>query len=251
MENKKKVLFVMPRLPFPAISGRKTSLYHYCRILSEELHCRLIVAAFLENGDDPRQKPDFIDRLELLPKPSSREKVKNILLSSLIRKKYPLQVSLYLSKKAKAIVDCLLKEEMPDVVIGDMVRSTEYIRNAEAYTVADLDDRISLRYRRQLKSDIEGINPYGAFLNTVPAFLRSIMLKKRFKLAVVKNEISLLHKYEIEVGKNCNATVFVAEREARSFNNEISEHKAIVVPIGVDTDYFSFRECGKEGNNKI
>ena len=43
----------MPRLPFPATSGRKTSLYHYCRILSEELGYKLIVAAFLEKEDNP------------------------------------------------------------------------------------------------------------------------------------------------------------------------------------------------------
>lgn len=249
MEKNKTILFVMPRLPFPATSGRKTSLYHYCRILSEELHCRLVVVAFLEDGDDPCQKPAFIDRLEILPKPTSNEKIKNIVLDSLIIKKYPLQVSLYLSKKAKAIVDSLLKEEMPDVVVGDMIRSTEYIRYANAYTVADLDDRISLRYRRQLKSDIEGINPYGAFLNSIPPFLKAIMLKKRVKLAVVKHEISLLRKYEIEVGKSCNSTVFVAEKEARNFNLELGEKKALSIPIGVDTEFFSYRECGKEGNN--
>ena len=78
MNKTKKILFVMPRLPFPATSGRKTSLYHYCRILSEELGYRLIVAAFLEKGDDPQLKPEFIDRLEILPKPSATTKIKNI-----------------------------------------------------------------------------------------------------------------------------------------------------------------------------
>ena len=63
MSRSKKILFVMPRLPFPATSGRKTSLYHYCRILSDELGYKLIVAAFLENGEDPNLKPKFIDRL--------------------------------------------------------------------------------------------------------------------------------------------------------------------------------------------
>lgn len=246
--GKKTVLFVMPRLPFPASSGRKTSLYHYCRILSDELGCRLVVAAFLETGDDPSQKPDFIDRLEILPKPSAREKLFNILGKSLIKKQFPLQVSLYLSKEAKQIVQKLIDEEKPDVIIGDMVRSTEYIRNAEAYTIADLDDRISLRYKRQLETDIDGINPYGAFLGTVPGFMRKLMLLKPVKLAVVYNEIALLDKYELDIGKACNATVFVAEKEVREFNSELGEEKAIAVPIGVDTDYFYYRECGNDEN---
>lgn len=246
--GKKTVLFVMPRLPFPASSGRKTSLYHYCRILSDELGCRLVVAAFLETGDDPSQKPDFIDRLEILPKPSAREKLVNILCKSLIRKQFPMQVSLYLSREAKKLVDKLILEEKPDIVIGDMVRSTEYIRHADTFTVADLDDRISLRYKRQLETDIDGINPYGAFLGTVPGFMRKLMLLRPVKLAVVRNEISLLNKYELEVGKACDATVFVAEKEVREFNSEICEEKAVAVPIGVDTDYFYYRECGNEEN---
>lgn len=248
MDGKKTVLFVMPRLPFPASSGRKTSLYHYCRILSDELGCRLVVAAFLETGDDPSQKPDFIDRLEILPKPSAKEKLFNILGKSLIRKQFPMQVSLYLSGEAKKSVDKLILEEKPDIVIGDMVRSTEYIRHADAFTVADLDDRISLRYKRQLETDIDGINPYGAFLSTVPSFLRKLMLLRPVKLAVVRNEISLLNKYELEVGKACDTTVFVAEKEVREFNAEIGEEKAVAVPIGVDTDYFYYRECGNEEN---
>ena len=68
LNKEKTILFVMPRLPFPMISGRKTSLYHYCRILSEELGFRLVVAAFLEAGDDPNLKPDFIDELVILEK---------------------------------------------------------------------------------------------------------------------------------------------------------------------------------------
>ena len=68
MTKEKTILFIMPRLPFPASSGRKTSLYHYCRILSEKLGYRLVVAAFLEEGDDPNNKPAFVDRLVVLPK---------------------------------------------------------------------------------------------------------------------------------------------------------------------------------------
>ena len=80
MRKQETILFVMPRLPFPTTSGRKMSLYHYCRILSEELGYRLVVAAFLENGDEVKDVPYFIDRLEILPKASSKEKIKTIFI---------------------------------------------------------------------------------------------------------------------------------------------------------------------------
>lgn len=71
-DKSKAILFVMSRLPCPASSGRKICLYHYCRILSEDLDCRLVVASFLETGDDPNNKADFIDKLIILPKASAK-----------------------------------------------------------------------------------------------------------------------------------------------------------------------------------
>lgn len=249
MNNKTKtILFVMPRLPFPVTSGRKTSLYHYCRILSSELHFRLIVAAFLEKDDDPKLKPDFIDRLVILPKDSVGKRISYILKDSIVLSKKPMQVSLYWSEKAKNLVDKLVAEENPDIVIGDMIRSTEYIRDLKVFRIADLDDRISLRYERQLENDIANINPYGAFLSTVPKFVQRVMLFRLFKLFIVKKEIALLKKYELEISSACDRTIFVAQKEADTLNAELGENKATAVPLGVDVDYFSYRESGKAGN---
>ena len=237
----------MPRLPFPATSGRKTSLYHYCRILSEELDYRLVVAAFLETGDDFRNPPAFIDRLVVLPKSSAPTRIINIMKDSFILKRKPIQAALYWNRQAKSKVDEIIKEENPDVVIGDMVRSTEYIRDISTYRIADLDDRLSLRYQRQFDTDINGINPYGAFLNSLPSFIRTVMLFKPIKVAVLKSEIDLLRAYELEIGSICEKTIFVANGEAEQFNRELGENKAVAVPIGVDIKHFSY---GKTGNSE-
>lgn len=239
INKSKSIVFVMPRLPFPTVSGRKTSLYHYCRILSEELGYKLIVAAFLETGDDPKLKPDFIDELVILEKPSQAEKLSNIVFNSLVKAKYPLQVSLFMSKRAMLQVQQLVKREKPVAVIADMVRCTEYIKDINTFRIADLDDRISLRYKRQLYSDLDSINPYGAFINTIPQFIQKIALLKPIKVGVLKREIKLLNDYEIAIGKICERTVFVAQKEAEGFNKEIGENRAIDIPIGVDIDFFS------------
>nr|WP_294493423.1 glycosyltransferase family 4 protein [uncultured Anaerosporobacter sp.] len=238
MENN-TILFVMPRLPFPATSGRKTSLYHYCRILSKELGFRLIVAAFLENDDDPSLKPDFIKEIIILPKPSGKVKIANIIKDSILLRNKPMQVSLYWNKSAKKIIDEIVSNEKPAFVIADMVRTTEYIRDLHSVRIADLDDRISIRYKRQMETDMGGINPYGAYLSTLPDFLQKIMLWAPVKNLVVKNEIALLNKYELEMGRICEHTVFVAQGEATSFNDEIGSKKALAIPIGVDIDYFN------------
>lgn len=248
IKKQKTILFVMPRLPYPALSGRKTSLYHYCRILSEELGYRLVVAAFLESGDDPSNMPNFIDRLIVLDKISVVSKFMTILKASVFLKKWPMQVSLFWSKNAKKTIDNIIEEEKPDIVIGDMVRSTEYIKNVKVYRIADLDDRISLRYQRQLNTDLKGINPYGAFLGSVPKLIQRIMLFNPIKKLVVKNEINLLRRYELQIGKICEKTIFVAKEEVKQFNKELGINKAIAVPIGVDIDFFSYRKTGLSGN---
>lgn len=235
----KTILFVMPRLPFPTISGRKTSLYHYCRIISEDLGYRLVVAAFLEKNDDPELKPQFIDKLVILKEPSKIEKFKNIVLKSFINSTYPIQVSLYLSNSAKKQVDMLIEKEKPIVVIADMVRCTEYIKHVNIFKIADLDDRISLRYERQFHTDIDNVNPYGAFIETIPNIARKIILFKPLKIAILKREIKLLKNYEISIGEMCDRTVFVAQKETDYFNSEIQKNKAVAVPIGVDVEYFA------------
>lgn len=145
---------------------------------------------------------------------------------------------MFWSQDAKKLVDKTFLEENPIAVIGDMVRSTEYIRDLPIRKIADLDDRISLRYQRELDADLDEINPYGSFLHVFPSFLRGLLLLKPVKKFVVKNEIYLLNEYELEIGQICDTTIFVAEKEAVNFNSELGQDKAVSVPIGVDVEYF-------------
>lgn len=235
----KTILFVMPRLPFPATSGRKTSLYNYCKILSESFGYRLIVAAFLEENDEPNLCPSFIDKLIILPEASKITKIKNILFKSFLLKKMPIQTSIYYNKTVKSIIDDIIVSEKVDICIADMVRTTEYLKNVKCYKIADLDDRISLRYERQLKTDFKNVNPYGAFINRFPKLIQKFLFLPIIKKIVTKNEIMLLKKYEIEVGKIFDKTIFVAKKECEKFNEELGETKAFPVPIGVDINYFN------------
>ena len=245
----KKILFVTTRLPFPKISGRKISLYYYCKILSQNLGYELIVASFLEKGDNVEEKPDFIDKLITLPNPTFKEKICNLVQKSFLKKTMPMQVSLYFSKKAKLKINEIIEQEKPDIVISDMVRTTEYLKDFEKYNIADLDDRLSLRYERQLEVDIEGINPYGVYLSSMPKLVQKFLLNKYVKRKVVVREIDLLKRYEIEMGKKFDGVIFVAQKEAEEFNKELNMDKAIAVPLGVDIEYFSQEiECSTDKN---
>lgn len=237
--KEKKVLFITTRLPFPTTSGRKSSLFHYCRII-KELGYKLIVASF-DDGTDLALKPDFIDELIILPNPNKKTKILNLLKYSFIQRKYPMQVSLYWDKKIDDQIKKLVSEKNPNIVIADMIRTTEYLKNLEnVYTIADLDDRLSLRYSRQLECNIEDVNPYGLFLTSLPKIIQKILLINFIKKNVMKNEIKLLKKYELSMGKLADCVIFVAENETNNFNKELGVDKAITVPIGVDINYFKY-----------
>lgn len=247
----KTLIFVTARLPFPTISGRKKSLYHYCRILHENLGYRVVVVSFLENGDDPSIKPPFIDRLEVLPASSIREKVIFSVVNSFIKKKWPMQVSLFWSPEAKNIIDKVIEEEKPVILISDMVRTVEYLRNIKCFKIADLDDMISIRYQRQLEQDINNINPYGAYIHILPNGIKNILVNNKIKRLVLKQEIQLLKKYELIAANEFDNTIFVAEQETAMINAKLESKKAVTVPIGVDFEYFSKKVINCNHENHI
>ena len=92
----KKLLFLTSRLPYPPTSGRKNCLYHYCKYLHDVYGFEIVTASFLEEGDQAliEKKPDFIAKVHILRNPSLKSKVKNLLWETVIRQRYPLQVSL-------------------------------------------------------------------------------------------------------------------------------------------------------------
>lgn len=235
----KKILILSERLPFPPTSGTKNLLFNYCRILHDDLGMEVVNISFMEQDDDGSGKPDFISKVYTLPNPSNREKIKNLLLKTLIQRKYPLQVSLFWDWKIKIQIDEILKKEKPDYVIADFIRTTEYLKDFNGIKVADLQDLLSLRYERQLNVDIRTINPYGAYLYRLPRALQSILQLSFIKRLVMKTEIKLLRKYEKNVGTQYDRVMFVARSEANIYDKMMGCKKSLVTPLGVDYEFFS------------
>lgn len=234
----KKMVFLTARLPFPASSGRKNVMYNYCKILHETYGYDITVISYLEEGDNPNVKPNFISNVIVLPNVSSKKKIKNLVLKTFFQRKWPMQVSLFWNSQNAARIKAVLDEIKPDVVISDMVRMTEYALDYQGYKIADLDDMLSIRYERQLSQDMTSINPYGAYLYSLPKNAQKILSSIVIKTAILKLEVSLLKKYEKYIAKSYNKTVFVADREAKILNNELNFDRAVAVPLGVDVNYY-------------
>lgn len=234
----KKIVFITARLPYPANSGRKNVMYNYCKILHDTYGYSITIISFLEKGDVVEPKPYFIDQVVVLESISGKRKLINLIRDTLFLRKYPMQVSLFYNKKNHNLISSILQNEKPDVVICDMVRTTEYARLYKGYKIADLDDMLSIRYKRQMETDMSIINPYGAYLFSLPRLIQKILLVKDIKKIILKSEIELLQKYERDIAQVYDKTIFVAQKEADILNQELQFNRALSVPLGVDIDYF-------------
>lgn len=52
-------------------------------------------------------------------------------------------------------------------------------------------------------------------------------------------EISLLQKFEMNVGKTYDRVMFVAKSEGEKFDKMLGEKKSLIAPLGVNYDFFS------------
>lgn len=236
--NKKDLVFITARLPYPPNSGRKNVMYNYCKILHEVFDYRITLISFLEAGDTIDPKPDFIYDVIELPSISGKRKLFNLIKYTFLLREFPMQVSLFYNPKYKILIKEHLRNINPDILIADMVRTTEYAQDFEKYKIADLDDMLSIRYGRQLEMDMETINPYGAYLFTLASWIQTVLTRPLLKKFILKNEVKLLTKYEETISTKFDNTVFVAEREANILNNKMKFDKAISIPLGVDMEYF-------------
>ncbi|MCD2347504.1 glycosyltransferase [Clostridium guangxiense] len=248
--ERKKVLFITTRLIYPTNSGRKVVLYNYCKGLKEIYNCDVYLFSFLEDGDKVESgKPDFIKELYLAHQPNKIEKLKNLIYNSIILQKWPLQVSLYYSKSTYKKLLKLINELKPDILICDMARTAEYIRNLnlkKTKKVLDMDDLISKRYYRQIQLKYSNHSALGMYSRRIPKILK---MNKLINI-VLKIEYKLLNKYEKSLKYDFDKIIFVSPIEAKSYNESNSTDKAISVTIGVDYNYYSSKVVDK-GQDKL
>lgn len=250
----KKVLFITTRLIYPVNDGRKVVLYNYCKGLAEMHNCEVRLFSIIDEEEKNIKQPDFISKVYEINPPSKAEKINNLIFKSGLRNKWPLQVSLYYSKRIKKQLTEILEEYNPDIVISDMARTGEYLRDLDPTKynkILDMDDILSKRYKRQYENGTTGKDALGAYSKKLPSFFNGILDKVDIMKYILNKEYKLLSKYEIDVSKYSDSIVFVSPLESNHFNNIIKEEKSIDITIGVDYNYFSTKVINEKKKNYI
>ena len=118
-------------------------------------------ASFIDDEAFIKQKPNEISEIIRLDQPKLLEKLFNLIWYTILLRKWPLQVSMYYSRKTHRKIMDIMKGNDFTHVVYDMVRVAPYIpKETDAELVMNYDDLLSLRYERQLE-----------YINYIPSIL--------------------------------------------------------------------------------
>lgn len=235
----KKLLFITTRLFWPTDSGRKVSLYYYCKGLHEQYDYDIYVYSFLEAGQNNellKSKPDFIKDVKIAYDINKATKMRNLFIKSVFCG-WPFQNAIFYSKKNCRAIKQYCEQINPDVVMVDMIRLAPYwkaIQHLECKRILDLDDMLSKRYKRQAKSSEGHSSLFGVYSNSSSKWMDNGFIKR----VVLKSESKRIAKAELIYGKLFDRVIFVSQVETDEYN-KILLNKAVTVRIGVDYGYYS------------
>lgn len=235
----KKLVFITTRLFWPADSGRKVSLYHYCKGLHEQLGYDVYLYSFLEGDqrvEDASSHPGFIAGTRVAKPIAKGTKLKNLVLA-FPKPDAPFQCALYWSKGNRDAIREFCEEIAPDVVVIDMVRLAPYMDVLDGLNlpvVLDYDDLLSKRYERQMGGS--GGNIFGKYGTQMPGLMRTITSNRHLKNFVLRLESKRVKRAEDEYARRADAVLFVSPIETVELNERLNTNKCFNATLGVEVN---------------
>ncbi|SFI28216.1 Glycosyl transferases group 1 [Paenibacillus sp. UNC496MF] len=248
----KKIMFITNRLPFPNTDGRKNMLLQYIRQM-KELHpgSELVNLSFVDDVKYLKDRPEEIDELVCIELPGLPEKLFNIAVYSLLLRKWPLQVSVYYSRKTHRKVKEIVKAQKPEVILYDMVRVAEYATHSGGQHVMSYDDLLSLRYKRQLEWFQYIPSIFGGFANKLPGSMKKLADMKFVQKWLIEFESRLLDKYEKKVAPRFDHLVFTSPVEAENFRKTTRHESCYGIPMKFEPDHARGKGPRRYDRNKL
>lgn len=247
--TRRKLLFVTTRLFWPPTSGRRVSLWHYCRGLSEEMGFDVCLYSFLEAGqsqDMVSDRPSFVSDVTIARPVSRASQIRNILTRGLWDRAFPMQSVFFYSNGNVEQLKNLIDEIKPDLIVVDMIRLAPYIDDLNHYqgaVIADFDDLLSHRYAIQAEKE-GGKEDLGLFGSSAPGILNSLMDVKPVRNAILGIERSKTENAERKYYNEADAVVLVSYSETDRLNALCGSDKAFTASLGVDASRY-VNECNR------
>ena len=218
--ERKRLLVLTPRFPYPVVGGDRLRIYQVCKALSERFSLTLLSLCETDTEMTMSLPVDGIfDQLErvLLTKPQS---YLNTLLA--LAGSTPLQVAYYRSAAFTSAVKRLLPQH--DGVLSHLIRCAEYAKGSNKPRILEMTDAISLNYER----------------------VRKLKNAGGLKAQVYRLEATRLLAYERQIIEEFDLSVLVSEAD-KSHLAGVGHDKVMVCSNGVALDHLPFKDrCGSK-----
>lgn len=247
----KQALVILSRYLWPVDSGRKESLNHYLKELYDHYNYEVTVLCFLEarQKNNPHDKPYYIHEVGVLKDISAKNKVSNLIKHSFSKDKWPLQCSLYYSKENEAIIRRYVEKLNPDLIFVEMIRTCTYygaFKNSEALKLANLDDLLSVRYKRQSEASNTKADIAGVYSDKLPKFVRNVVSNSEIKNLILRMESKRCDIWEKKFYELYDYSLMTSDIERDKLNAMMNGNKAKTLSVGVDVEYYSEPMRGKK-----
>lgn len=215
-----RIFILLSRIPYPLEKGDKLRAFHQIRELSK--HNELILCALNPAGKIDKQKAfsavqPYCRSVNFIDLPWSR-RLWNMAMAFL--KGLPFQVGYFYNKKAQKTISDLINQYKPDHIYCQLLRTAEYVKHHKISATLDYQDVFSQGVNRRIKRS--------------PFFMKPFL----------KMEFRRLVKYEKEVFERFKNKTIISYPD-RDLIPHPDREQIVVIPNGVDYNYFSPRETKK------
>jgi len=205
-------------------------LFNYLEFMRDEFELHLL---YVGEKDIRRGRiPSYVKSAEVLDRPSYQETIGNFLRFGLNRS---LQERLFFSGHILSRIREKIKEIRPDIVFFDMIRMGQYALSIPEWSpnslkIIDLDDLLSLRYRRLSAKQVSGADLLGEFKFMVPTFFTGLLGSLATR-TILRIESWLMRRRELESLRNFDMVLLVSKKEAEILKKMCADSVARVLHI--------------------
>ena len=228
-----KILLLLTRSPLPASGGREMMLMQAIQMISE-MGVIIDIAFFTKGGSVAAQKLKleleeggiFVDKIV----PLSYAGMFTAALRGVVSRQ-PMQNALFYTESNINMLTQLELENNYDVVYFDMLRTAQYASLfPHSRTALDLDDLLSVRYRRVLSQGIKEFNALGTFSRFFESTFTNKLLNFTINIAL-SIEAKRLHKAERLALEKFDAVGLVSPLEAKTLSKDTNKEVISLPPI--------------------
>lgn len=215
---KRKILIILSRIPYPLEKGDKLRAFYQIRELARQHE--LIICAISDTKPHPQARNilnEFSDAVYFfrIRKPGICFKLLTAFFTSI-----PFQVAYFHRNSIQRKIDQLIAHHKPDHIFCQLIRTAAYAQHLDIDKTIDYQDVFSAGLRRRIK-----ISPW---------YLQPLL----------KSEYKRVLQYEAKVFDLFDKKAIISMPDRDKIPHPRRE-EIVVIPNGVDTEYFKPRKIDK------